>query len=156
MLGLSLQCFLYQFTRPNVLTIPREASDNYPGREVWHQSVIHIFIHIYIFHVFFKFNVVVYILFCFSHEWLPMFFNTLRPGQNGRHFPDDILKWTFLNEDVWLSIKISLKFVVGVQIKNIQALVEIMAGRRPGDQSLYEPMMFRLLTHICDTRLQCI
>ena len=61
---------------------------------------IYSYIYIYIFHVFFKLNVVVYILFCFSHERVPMFFNTLRAGQNGRHFSDDILKWTFLNEDV--------------------------------------------------------
>ena len=27
-------------------------------------------------------------------------FNTLRPRQNGRHFPDDIFKWIFLNENV--------------------------------------------------------
>ena len=26
--------------------------------------------------------------------------NTLRPRQNGRHFPDDIFKWIFLNENV--------------------------------------------------------
>ena len=26
--------------------------------------------------------------------------NTLRPRQNGRHFPDNILKWIFLNENV--------------------------------------------------------
>ena len=38
-------------------------------------------------------------------------FNTLRPRQNGRHFPDAILKWIFLNENVWISSKISLKFV---------------------------------------------
>ena len=37
--------------------------------------------------------------------------NTLRPRQNGRHFPDDIFKCLFLNENVWISIKISLKFV---------------------------------------------
>ena len=29
--------------------------------------------------------------------------NTLRPRQDGRHFPDDILKWIFLNEDVRVS-----------------------------------------------------
>ena len=34
--------------------------------------------------------------------------NTLRPRQNGRHFPDDIVKCVFLNENVWISIKISL------------------------------------------------
>ena len=37
--------------------------------------------------------------------------NTLRPRQNGCHFPDDILKWIFLNENVWISSEISLKFV---------------------------------------------
>ena len=37
--------------------------------------------------------------------------NTLRPRQNGCHFADDIFKWIFLNENVWILIKISLKFV---------------------------------------------
>ena len=31
--------------------------------------------------------------------------------KNGRHFPDDIYKCIFLNENVWILIKISLKFV---------------------------------------------
>ena len=37
--------------------------------------------------------------------------NTLRPRQNGRHFADDIFKCIFLNENVWIPIEISLKFV---------------------------------------------
>ena len=37
--------------------------------------------------------------------------NTLRPRQSGRHFPDHILICIFLNENVWISLKISLKFV---------------------------------------------
>ena len=37
--------------------------------------------------------------------------NILRPRQNGRHFPDDIFKCIFLNENVWIVIKISVKFV---------------------------------------------
>ena len=37
--------------------------------------------------------------------------NTLRPRQCGRHFADDILKCIFLNENIWISIKISLKSV---------------------------------------------
>ena len=41
----------------------------------------------------------------------PMRINTLRPRQNGRHFPDDIFKCIFLNENEWISIKLSLKFV---------------------------------------------
>ena len=38
--------------------------------------------------------------------------NTLRPRQNGHHFTDDIYKYIFMNENVWISIKISLKFVI--------------------------------------------
>ena len=34
--------------------------------------------------------------------------NTMRPRQNGRHFPDYIFKWIFCNENAWISIKISL------------------------------------------------
>ena len=42
---------------------------------------------------------------------LDLSFNTLRPKQNGRHFPDDIFKCIFFNENVWISLKISLRFV---------------------------------------------
>ena len=77
--------------------------------------------------------------------------NTLRPRQNGRHFPDDIL-WIFLNENVWISINISLKFVPRGPINNIPTLVQVMAWRRPGDKPLSGPMMVRLPTHICVTR----
>ena len=86
-------------------------------------------------------------------SWLPLI-NTLRPKQNGRHFPDDILKYHFLNENVWFLFKISLKCVPKVPINKIPALVQIMAWRRPGDKSWSETMMVTLLTHICATRLQ--
>ena len=82
--------------------------------------------------------------------------NTLRPWQNGRHFADDILKCIFLNENVWIPIKISLKFVPKGPINNIPALVEIMAWRRPGDKPLSEPVTVGLPTHICVTRPQWV
>ena len=82
--------------------------------------------------------------------------NTLRPRQNGRHFPDDILKWIFLNENVWISIEISLNVVPKGQINNISTLVQIMARRRPGDKPLSEPMMVSLLTDICVTQPQWV
>ena len=82
--------------------------------------------------------------------------NTLSPRQNGRHFADDIFKWIFLNEKVWISIKISLKFVPQGPINKIPALVKIMAWRRPGDKPLSGPMMVSLPTHICVTRPQWI
>ena len=80
--------------------------------------------------------------------------NTLRPRQNGRHLADDSFKWIFLNEDVWIPIKISLNFVPQGPVNNIPALVQIMAWRRPRDKPLSGPMMVRLPTHICVTRPQ--
>ena len=74
--------------------------------------------------------------------------NTLRPRQNDRHIADGILKCIFLNENVWISLKISLKFVPEVRINNIPALVQIMAWRRQGDKPLSEPMVDNLLMHM--------
>ena len=68
------------------------------------------------------------------------FVNTMRSGPNGRHFTDDIFKCIFLNESVWIPIKISKKFVPEGPISNIQ--------------SLSEPMLVSLTTHICVTRPQ--
>ena len=68
-------------------------------------------------------------------------------------FPDDVFKCIFFNENVSISIKISLKFVPKGAINNTSALAQIMAWRRPGDKSLSEPpaMMVSLPTHICVT-----
>ena len=61
------------------------------------------------------------------HQWDPLTLNTLRPRQNGRHFADIIFKCIFLNENVWISIEISLKFIPKGPMHNIPALVQIMA-----------------------------
>ena len=82
--------------------------------------------------------------------------NTLRPRQSGHHFADDIFKWIFLNENVWISINISQNFVAMGPINNITKLVKVMAWRRSGDKPLSEPMMVRLPTHICVTRPQWV
>ena len=82
--------------------------------------------------------------------------NSLRPRPNRRHFADDIFKWIFFNENIWILIKISLKFVSKGPINNIPALVQIMAWRRPGDKPLSERMMLSSLTHICVTRPQWV
>ena len=91
--------------------------------------------------------------------WLSQLFffaNTLRPRQNICHFADDIFKCIFLNENVWILIKISLKFVSNGPINNTSALVQIMAWYRPGDKPLSEPMLVSFLTHICVTRSQWV
>ena len=82
--------------------------------------------------------------------------NSMRPRQNDRHFPDDTFKRIFVNENVRISIKISLKFVSKGPINNNPALVQIMAWRRSGDKPLSEPIMVSLLTHICVTRPQWV
>ena len=82
--------------------------------------------------------------------------NPLRPRQNGHRFADDIFKRIFLNENVKISIKISLKFVPKGPINNNPALVQIIAWRQPGDKPLSESMLVRLPTHICVTRPQWV
>ena len=77
--------------------------------------------------------------------------NTLRPRQHGRHFADDIFKRIFVNENLWILLKISLKCVLKIRINNIPALVEIMVWRRSSDKPLSQPMLDSLRTHICVT-----
>ena len=70
-------------------------------------------------------------------------FNSSPPGQNGRHFADDMFKRIFLNENIWILNKISLKYVPWGLIDNMSALVQIMAWRRPGYKPLFEPMLIQ-------------
>ena len=76
---------------------------------------------------------------------------TQRPRKNGCHFADDIFKCIFLNENVWIPIRISMIFVPKGPINNIPALVQIMDWHCPGDKPLSEPMMASWMTHICVT-----
>ena len=95
---------------------------------------------------------------CIYFGFGPVFelFNKLKPRENLRHFAENTFKCIFLNEDVRIFIKISLKFVPKGPINNIPALVQLMAWHWPGDKPLSEPMMVRLLMHICVTRPQWV
>ena len=88
----------------------------------------------------------VHVCACLTHwgrdKWTPF---------RRRHF-----QCIFLNENVWIPIKISLRFVPKVPINTIPVLVQILAWRRSGDKPLSEPMMVSLLTHICVTRPQWV
>ena len=86
------------------------------------------------------------------YRWWWVSIDTLRPRQNGQHFPDDIFKCIFFNENIPISIEISLKFVPRGPINNIPALVQMMAWCWPGNKPLSEPMMVSLLKHICLTQ----
>ena len=83
--------------------------------------------------------------------WVPV--NTLRPRQN---FADDTFNRIFMNENVRILIKLSLKFVPKGPMNIIPALVQIMAWHRPDDKPLSEPVMVSLLTNICVTRPQWV
>ena len=85
---------------------------------------------------------------------LSQVFNLLRPRQNCGHFAANIFKCILLNENIWISIEISLKFVTKGPINIIPTLVQMMARHRPGNKPLSEPVMVGLPMHVCITRPQ--
>ena len=72
--------------------------------------------------------------------------NSLRPGQNGHHFPDNILWCIFMNEKFCIFTKISPKLVPKGPNNNIPALVQIMAWCRTGNK----PLSGLMLTQFTD------
>ena len=71
-------------------------------------------------------------------------------------FSGRLFKCIFLNENVYISIEISLEFVLKGSINNIPILAQIMAWRRPDVTLSSEPMMVRSPTHICVIRPQWV
>ena len=86
-----------------------------------------------------------------KNQWQRSILTHWGRDKNGRYFAEDTFKFIFLNENVRISIEISLKFVPKGPINNIPALFQIMAWRRLGAKPLCEPIMVRLLMHICVT-----
>ena len=66
-----------------------------------------------------------------------------RPRQNVCHFADDGFKCIFMNGNIWISIKISLRFVPKGSVNTISALFQIMTWCRIGDNPPSEPMLTR-------------
>ena len=85
-----------------------------------------------------------------------MAINSLRPRQNRCHFADNIFKCNFLNENVWIPMKISLKFVPKGPIDNIPALVQIIAWREQATSHYLNQWWPSSTTHICVTRPQWV
>ena len=54
--------------------------------------------------------------------WMNGLFYMSRPRRNCCHFADDFFKCIFLNENMWILLKISEKFVPKVPINNILSL----------------------------------
>ena len=49
----------------------------------------------------------------YVRKYQQIYFDKLELRQDGKHFADNIFKCIFLNENVLISIKISLSFVYG-------------------------------------------
>ena len=88
-----------------------------------------------------------------DHAALPKISNTLRPRQDGRHY--NIFKCIFLNENVWISIKIKLKYVLKIHW-SLFLRVKLTTFQLVGGKPLSEPMMVRLPTHLCVTQPQWV
>ena len=73
--------------------------------------------------------------------WPELRAQLISPWTKWPHFAGDMFKRIFLNENIWNSYKISLKYVHWGLIDNMSALVQIMVRRRSGEKPLSEPML---------------
>ena len=94
-----------------------------------------------------------------SAKWQPVCVGLNVLTHWGRDKMDAISQTIFSNAFSWMKmLQLLLKFHWRPKglINDIPALVQIMAWRHAGDKPLSEPMMARLLTHICVTRPQWV
>ena len=73
-----------------------------------------------------------------STQYWHLIFNTLRLRQNCWHFAD-IFKCTFFNEDAWILITISLKYVTESPVDKNMSIVQEMAWHQTDTKPLPEP-----------------
>ena len=84
-------------------------------------------------------------MYCIVYDMAKIWFNT--PRQNGHHFADDIFKLSFASK-LWNFKQNIIAVCCYCPIYNIPSMVQIMAWRRSGNESLP--------THICVTRPQWV
>ena len=80
---------------------------------------------------------------------LPYYFRKLRSHtilheESGWHMTDDIIKCIFLNENILISIKISIFFLKG-QFDIKPESIQVMTWRWLSDKSLSEPVMIQYM-----------
>ena len=66
-------------------------------------------------------------MFCRTRNMIKGYIKIMKLRQNGCHFADDIFKWIFLNENLWYSNEISLKYVPWGPFNNKLTLFQIKA-----------------------------
>ena len=79
-------------------------------------------------------------------------FDSSPPGQNVRHFADDVFRSILWMKKIGVLIIIVLKYVPYGPIDNSPAWVYIMVWRRIGDKTYLNQCSPDSLTHICGTR----
>ena len=65
----------------------------------------------------------------------------MKSAQNGRDVADNIFKYIFLKDNVFILFWNPIKLVPEVPIDSKWVLVQIMAWRRAKDEPLFEPLM---------------
>ena len=78
--------------------------------------------------------------------------NSSSPGQNVRHFADNIFKCIFMNEKSCILDWISLKFIPKGPTDKKSTLVQVMTWHWIGNKPLPEQMLSSSLMHLCGTR----
>ena len=91
--------------------------------------------------------------FFWSTKWISLFlnqlFDTLRPRPNGQYFVDDIFKGISWNENVWIVVDISLKFIREGPTDNKSSLVRKMTRHRQVSGHYLNQWWSRLPMGIC-------
>ena len=83
-------------------------------------------------------------------------FNTMRPRQNGCHFPDDSFKWIFSYKKNDLRYNFYWSLFPRIQLTIFHHCFRYLAWHRTCAKPMSEPMMVSLLTHICAIRSQWV
>ena len=82
--------------------------------------------------------------------------NTLRHGQNGHNFRDDIFKRISMDGTFLLLLQFLPKCLRDDPIGNTSVLVQVKAWRRKATSHYLNQWWPNSVTHICVTRAQCI
>ena len=100
----------------------------HPNKETMANSVITFCVGVQFSHSLFRRNYIVRM----DELQHSLIVNSSPPGQNGRHFADDVSRCISMNKKFCILITISLKFLPKGPIDNSPALVSIMAWRSLG------------------------
>ena len=89
------------------------------------------------------------------NDFVMIIFNTLRPRQNGHHFLDNIFKYIFLNENAWILINSSMKFVPKGPISNIPSVVQMHHSASMSEWNIISNCLYNTSSLVDSFHLEC-